>query len=236
MGIIMEKLENEIIINIQNGLNKEDIVNAVYSESELKEKKGVFGEQRLGDEPHVSIRLLNKNRSESLEGCPYCTQVHINKEMNYGHNVTSKSTLKEMLTKSKAELNSLKGTETIEDYHGYEVYIDNDGQEHKVGYYNIDDVKGFKKDLNSSTFDGELRESRTIEQCRYGKVYFDEKDMQYKQTCEECEYTTIVNEENMVFPTLKEQLELERENLQKVRKLYPGLLKTYTQITDSQKR
>ncbi len=81
-----------------------------------------------------------------------------------------------------------------------------------------------------------MRESRTIEQCHYGKVYFDEKDIQYKQTCEGCGYTTIVNEENMIYPTLKEQLELERENLQKVRTLYSSLLKTYTQITDSHKR
>lgn len=218
----MGKLENKIIIEIESGfgLKKEDIVKAVYSKSELEERKEVFGEEKSGGEPHVSTRLLNKNRSESLEECPYCTQAHISKKMVYGHNENDayKRSLRAMLTKSKAKLNALKDAETVEDCHVCEVYIDNDGQEHKVGY----DVKEFKKDLNSSTFDGELRKSRTIEQCHYGKIYFDEKDMQYKQICEGCGYTTIVNEENMVFP--------------KVRKLYPGLLKSYTQITDSQKR
>lgn len=210
----MEKLENEIIINItKNGLNKEDIVKAVYSESELKERNEVLGEQRLGNEPLVSMRLLNKNRSESLEECPYCAQAHSNKKMIYGHNDNGvyKRNLRAMLAKSKAELSSLKGTETIEDCSVCEVYIDNDGQEHKVGYYDITDAKGFEKDLNSSTFNGDLTESRTMEQCHYGKIYFDENDMQYKQTCEECGYTILVNEENMVFPTLKERLKLEKK-------------------------
>ena len=99
----------------------------------------------------------------------------------------------------------------------------------------IDDVfaKWFEKDVNSSTPNSKMEDSKK-ERCHYDKFYFDDKVKQYKQTCPECGNTWVVKNESKGFSTLKEQLELEKENLKQVRNFYPSILDAYEQVGNSQ--